>query len=204
MGKAERLHMKAVKEAARKAARGAVEEALRSPDVQKLLREIIGGVPAKNETKDSNRTQVTAETIEKDELERIEREVREALLEAGVRRQDLDWALSRFQKKVAELPEDKLATYEVETFVQELAKQAPQVFREGFLPRESAREEMHGEPAGNNQDTMPAKRADTGPKSDVTPKPKVTNEAFDAMKATPDQIRQRLEEIKALRGQPAN
>lgn len=195
MGKTERLEMKAVKEAARKAARGAVEEMLRSSEFKKYLSEALG-LSSKNRGSKTNAPEGAREArgeLSDADIARIEREIREGLLEAGVRRQDLDWALMRFQSVIADLPPDKLKEYELQHFVDELRSSAPHVFRD------------HGE--GNEPKTAataaPPAKTSTGARTEAPPASPEGQPTFDALKATPEQVRERLEQIRALRGQSA-
>ncbi len=204
-GARQRIALKAAKEVAAKAARKAVEEMMRSEAFRATLREIIGlsgdsGSSAKQtttETRTRETTEVGAESTV--DLASVEREIREQLLEHGVRRADLDWAVMRFASVVASLDDQALAKYDVSDFVEDLAKSAPQVFREGALPKAS---DVAVEAEKGSEGEAKSPPATTGTKSEPGPKP-VREPAFDATKASREEVARRLAEIKAMAGRSA-
>ena len=131
--------MKAVKDEARRQVQALVKE-LGFDDVPALKAHLAGT----RETDDDGTkrppaaaTTTNAQEAHEQELEeaRIESALRESLLDAGVRRRDLDFAVSRFVARVRDLDDDALKTYDVPDFVKELATDVPMVFVEGKAPK---------------------------------------------------------------------
>jgi len=155
-----------------------------------------------------------------------ERELRETLLDAGVKRADLDLAVSVMARKVQRMSEAELAKYEPEDFAKEFKASNPQSFRD-YDPDKAYRDRREAEVKAENErlaaekkaaDDAKAKQppvedkpADPPPAADkattglptTTPAKPTEKATFNAMKASKEEVAKRMAEIKILAAKPA-
>jgi len=159
------------------------------------------------------------------ELARYERELRESLLDAGVKRSDLDLAMIVMGRKVSGMSEAQLAKYEPEDFAKEFRVSNPQAFRD-YDPDKAYRERRESEikaeaeakriadEAKAKEDAEKAKdpkpvadpppvvdKATTGNPSNPAPKVEQTK-TFNALNATSAEVKARMAQIKLLAAKP--
>lgn len=220
---AERLHMKAVREEARRQFKAMLQEL--GVESTEELREMLAGTGVDREETKVPTPKVDAKALEDEKRAAIEdakaeAALRETLLDSGVKRRDLDYAVIRFKSRVESMSDADLAAFDVPDFVTELAADAPMVFADGRLPKrepteaekqaareaeEKARADAEKAKADSDKAKADAEAAKVGT-ADVGVKAAAANSKiidpppFHAMNATKEQVAAAMERVKALRG----
>jgi membrane protein involved in colicin uptake len=140
-----------------------------------------------------------------------EARVREELLEAGVKRSELDYAVQRFASRVSTMSERDLKTYEVGSFVAEIGKDVPYLFVEGRAPKpeQTAEEKTAADAAAKAAADKAAADAAAAAKTGATTGAATGGAAkeekaggFNALTAKPSEVAARLAEIHRMANTP--
>jgi hypothetical protein len=197
-----------------------LESVLDEMDKQKREKDRVAAATTDKSKSKDEEAEAKAEAI------RAERELRETLLDAGVKKADLDLAVTVMGHKTARMSKADLAKYDADAFAKDFKASNPQSFRD-YDPDKSYRERREAEVKAENDrvaaekkaaddvkakdtntetktettETKSAEKATTGLASTTTTK---TSEkaTFNALKATPDDVKKRLAEIKIMAAKP--
>jgi len=190
---------------------------------------------AEHQKREKDRTVVGDKSKGKDddavaarEAARAERELRETLLDAGVKKSELDLAVAVVSHKTSRMTDAQRAKFDPEEFAKEFKASNPQAFRD-YDPDKAYRERREAEdkkaaderkiadepkakadaekaktnppPADKPSDPPPGDKATTGLPSQPGNKP-TEKPSFNAMKASKEEVANRMAEIKILAAKP--